>query len=467
MAANPSGDKRLRSRSLGLKLLLVGALIILLGAPLLFVGALFWERSARADAVAREIGAAEGGPQFLRGPLLAIPVDVNERVTISTPDGLREEIQRRRETVFISAETLDIDIDIATQTRRRAIYEVPVYEAHVQMDARFAPEDLESVLPEDAEPFWSEASLLLAISDLRGVAADVALDVTGPVRAGRFAPTGAFDRTGGYAMASNWRTVAAPLAGAAPGEAFGLSLDLRFSGAQQLRFAASGRETAARIVADWPHPGFDGAYLPETREVSADGFTAGWRVPFLARGAPAIWRDGAGYTLQQLDQTGFGVNFVTPTDGYVRVGRALKYAFFFTGFTLLMIFLVEASGARRVHAAQYLLLGLAQVIFYLLLLAVSEHADIARAYLAAAGATVALSALYAAATFKSAVRGLLIFAVLAFAYALQYALILMEDYALLIGSAVAFAALALTMLVTRNVDWHAVGQAESDAPASG
>jgi len=193
--------------------------------------------------------------------------------------------------------------------------------------------------------------------------------------------------------------------------------------------------------------------LPEGREISSTGFNAQWQVPYLARGVPGAWLQGE-FDVRDVDRTAFGVRLFTPTDGYTSVGRSLKYAIFFIGFLMLMFFLIEAASKDRVHAAQYILIGLAQVVFYLLLLAFSEHMATFAAYFTASLATISVTSLYAVTAFRSKARGMATFAVLGVIYAMQYALVLLEDYALLIGAVLAFFAVALTMYVTRRLNWY-------------
>lgn len=452
-----------RGRSLGLKILLVGALVLVLGLPLLFVNMLAWERANRADLVAQEVGAAYGGPQIVRGPFLLLPVDITETVLVNTGEEERQETRIRTETLVISPETLDISVNLDTDIRRRAIYDVPVYQADLEFSGQFTPSDLAPLTPRNGEIRWSGAELVLAFSDLRGINADLSFTIDGRPDPLSFEPGSGFDRPQRRGTEESWRGVSARLPDLTEGSSFDFHAQLTLSGAQRLSLTPSGRQTRAAIRGDWPHPGFDGAYLPQDRTITDQDFEASWSVPYLARGVPANWREGAGFNMMRADDALFTVNLVTPTDGYVRVSRALKYAFFFLSFTLLMVFLIEANGKKRIHAAQYVLIGLAQVIFYLMLLALSEHWLIQPAYLAASGATIGISGLYAMTAFKSFGRGLLVALTLVLTYALQYMLLLLEDYALLIGAGLAFLSLALTMYMTRNVNWYAVSDDEGSS----
>ncbi|WP_421789332.1 cell envelope integrity protein CreD [Hyphobacterium sp.] len=457
----------LAARSLGLKLLAVGFIVILLAVPLLFVSILSWERAGRADEVRAEVGEAYGGPQLVRGPFLVLPVQIETPVEIREDGQTRTEIRRSTEHIILSADQLQVDIAQASTLRRRAIYDVPVFDAAIQMEGRFALPPLGNLTPQYGTIDWSGAEIVFAISDLRGIGEDLVFE-TGMGQRLRFEPQTVFDRlsphavidsnNAGDAQAGRWQGVAAGLDRLAPEAGFDFTASLQLSGADLLLVAASGRETQVSLQSDWPHPSFLGAYLPQTRDISDGGHAASWQVPYLARGVPGVWRQSQ-FDIRNVDRTAFGVRLFSPADGYTNVGRSLKYAIFFIGFLMLMFFLIEAATRDRIHAAQYLLIGVTQVIFYLLLLAFSEHMATFTAYLTASAATITLTALYAAAAFKNRTKGMAVFGVLSVIYAMQYALVLLEDYALLMGAVLAFLAMAITMYVTRRLDWYALGPA--------
>lgn len=457
-----AGQTRIdRSRSMGLKLILVGALVVLLGAPLALVNLLAWERANRAATVAAEVGSAYGGPQEMRGPFLVLPYTIDHEVEVRDANGrTRREMRPVTETIVLSPDTLHLTGALETRILHRAIYAVPVYEAGLQLSGRFDTGAVADVLPDGGEIRWNEARMIYAVSDLRGIGEDFRFSLSGG-RNLRFEPNSDFDRPGPDGAA--WRGMSAPVAGLQPGAAFDFEGSLQISGARRFALLASGRETTADIVSDWPHPGFDGQYLPDSREIGAEGFTASWRVPYLARGVPAAWVENRGYGFNQASLSLFAVNLVTPADGYAQVSRSLKYALLFLAFTLLMFFLIEANGERPVHAAQYILIGLAQVVFYLLLLALSEHLGVWAAYGLAALATITLTAGYALTVFRSQPRAMVTFAWLTVTYLVQFVLVLVEDYALLIGSALAFGAVAATMFMTRRVDWYGMTAGEAKA----
>ena len=429
-------------RSAGTKLLAVFGVGLLLGGPLLLVGALQWEREARAREVLQEIASRAGGTQTVSGPMLAVPFThpLVER-TVDASGRTVETTRRQRGRVLVSPDRVQFRVRQTTQTLRRAIYEVPAQTSEV--DVEVALSGFESPqLPKGAELEWTKARWLLGISDLRGVGELELAQRTG-------AETQALEFDAQQSEHDPWANLAAPaLLGEAPRE---LKLRGRFivSGVEGLHFTPSGRTTDVELSSDWLHPSFDGAHVPNQRTVTPEGFSATWSVSSYARGLPKVSVDPL-----YLEAQALGVRLVNPADGYAQVGRSLKYAMLFLGLVLATFFVLEVSSGTRVHPAQYGLLGLAQVSFYLLLLALSEHAPIGFAYLIAGAATTTLTGAYALWTFGRARFGTMVFAGTGVSYAFQFALVQLEDHALLLGACLAFAVLAVLMYATRRVRWY-------------
>ena len=209
-------------------------------------------------------------------------LDVDSGLELSVPVGWRVV----SDAELGSLQIVPVGTGHALETRilHRAIYAVPVYEAGLQLSGRFDTGAVADVLPDGGEIRWNEARMIYAVSDLRGIGEDVRFSLSGG-RNLRFEPNSDFDRPGSDGAA--WRGMSAPVAGLQSGAAFDFEGSLQISGARRFALLASGRETTADIVSDWPHPGFDGQYLPDSREIGAEGFSASWRVPYLARGVPA------------------------------------------------------------------------------------------------------------------------------------------------------------------------------------
>ena len=274
--------------------------------------------------------------------------------------------------------------------------------------------------------------------------------------------------TGGYAVTptANVKLAGGKLAGLATAERFiDVAASFRLSGAQRLAVGPFAKDTTFQMQSNWTSPSFKGGVLPDQHTVgeSQDGFEATWRVPYLARGIAGA---GANIDVGAVNRWNFrdmAVQFIKEASPYQSVERALKYAAMFVGFVFLAYFLFEITSRVRAHPAQYVLVGLAQTIFYMLLLAFSERIGFDFAFLIAATMTVTLTAYYARTVFRSRAYGLRALAILSGIYGLIYVLMRAENHALLAGALASFGAIALTMYMTRNVDWY--GENKSPAPA--
>jgi inner membrane protein len=236
-------------------------------------------------------------------------------------------------------------------------------------------------------------------------------------------------------------------------------MDLSLNGSSSIRFTPAGRQTTVRLASAWPDPKFEGAFLPAERTVDAKGFAADWAISYYGRTFPQQWtdREGGDSPFEPLAISGaqFGVSLLSPVDQYRLVERSIKYGLLFIVLVFTAFFLFEVLGRVRVHPFQYTLVGAALVLFFLLLLALSEVRSFATAYLAGAAACTGLIAAYAATALRSARRAGVVALELAVIYGMLYVILQQQDYALLLGAIGLFIALALVMFTTRRLDWYA------------
>jgi inner membrane protein len=319
---------------------------------------------------------------------------------------------------------------------------------------------------------WSRAQVVMGFSDLRGAKADVVAQVAGPSGERRvaFSPSGDLGLGGpsrpapsrGYVetTSGSFGLVAAP-AGDLAASGGRVRATLRFTGAQRISILPFAKSTRVSITGAGGSPKFDGGFLPERSTLRDSGFEASWSVPFVARGLADHGPTGQ-VSLSALGDKDLGVTFVRTNNPYQNVIRALKYAVMFVGLVFLTFFVFEALSGARLHPAQYLLIGLAQMVFYLLLLSLSEYIGFDLAFALAAVLTVGLIGLYAGAAFRSRARALQALGVFGVVYALIYGLMRLEDFALLAGSMASFIGLAAVMYLTRNIEWY--GTRAEDPP---
>lgn len=456
-------------RSAGLKLLLVCGLALLMSIAALFVFALLMERSNRAERVAHEVGSLMGGPQTFLGPVIAVPY--TRSVTEAAPVGAGPGAT----TTSIDAGVWHIfptrgRVEAATESevRSRSLFKVPVYTADLNYAASFDLAGAGAEAPRGVALDWSRAEIVLGASDARGAKSDITLSLGGQTVAltpSNVEPTASLNPPEGPGVIALSRPDGESLRlfgtrlpeSLRAGGRFDVSGRATFSGAQRIAVLPFAGTTTAVIRGDWPHPSYNGGFLP-TRQDAADGFSAAWTVPFVARGVPV---EGDRETLSRLGSTSLGVTFVEPANPYQSVSRSLKYAPLFIGLVFLTYFLFETTTGRRVHPAQYILVGSVQVIFYMLLLSIAEHTGFDIAFALAATATVGLISAYAGWAFESRTQGVRALVAFTLLYSLIYVLMRLEDYALLVGAFSAFAALAAVMYFTRKVDWYGLAGNET------
>ncbi len=440
-----------RGRSFGLKLILVGALAFALSIPAMFIHGLVFERSNRAEEVRRDIYNVTGGEQTISGPVILVPASVETGKKTRDGDPIIE-----NHYYAFTPKTLAIDTTVVASQRQRSIYAATVYDADIVMDGAFGPLAAPRTGDGEVSLFWDQAVLAVKFRGndaLKGVRDSLILELDGRRVASSFEPGIQLALTGNANNGLSAPGVSVPFPIASPAQPRSFRLTLPLSGGGALYFAPVGEDTRVTMRANWPDPSFQGAYLPDEHDITNDEFTAEWRIPYIARNLPRSFAVEDGLSLLDAGKS-FGPEFIDAASPYKSVNRALKYALMFLGVVFLTFFIFEILSGARAHPAQYILLGLAQVIFYLLVLAFSEHIGFEPAFIGSAAATVCLSGAYAATVFHSKLRGLIAFAAFSGAYGLIYLLMKSEDYALLIGSVTAFGAIALTMFVTRRLDWY-------------
>jgi inner membrane protein len=419
--------------------LLIAVLTIVMGVPLFLIDVALWDRQDRAGEAASDVGSGWGGPQTVAGPMLVVPY---QYTTQSTVDGRTVQTTSQSEAVILPA-ALTMRAKVDTSTRWRGIFPVPVYRGAIGMDAQFDKQTIAAGLPTDSKILWDQAQIVILVSDPHGLAENVFIDANGRKLA--FEP-------GLSASAANVGGIHADFPLDKIPESLTLHTTLALHGSRELNLAPLGRQTEAQMQSGWRDPSFSGAFLPTDRSISSAGFTANWTIPYLARGFAQSF-SSLPLAVQAVQTSDLGVKFYQPVDLYQMVARSLKYAVLFVGLAFLIFFITELLTGAGLHPVQYALIGLAQVLFYLLLLSFAEHVGFTLAYVVAAAATLAMTTLYASTVLGNVSRAGILAGLLAALYGLLYVILIQEDYALLVGAVVLFCSLGATMFATRRIDW--------------
>ena len=448
------------SRPPSFKLAMAIVIGLILSIPLFSVWLMVYDREHQSAEAKASIAEGWGGPQVLSGPLLVIPYRTQATET-AVENG--KQVTRTHEVwqqLTLSPETVSLSTDMRPDRRKRSIYEVVVYEAGVRGKARFAmPADLARFGVAPADLALDRAELHFGVSDPRGLGPNPAIAAAGQRL--RLQPGGGTAATGGGGFFS-W--IDAKSLAATP---IDVNFDYVVRGNGSLSLAPDAGETLWQLRSTWPSPSFQGGFLPAERQVGEKGFDAHYRIGNLALGRALVAKPG-----DRKDEGGepgaerarqAGVSLMQPVDLYSQVNRAAKYGFLFIGFTFTAFLLFDLIGGVRVSGVEYLLVGAALVLFFVLLLAFAEVIGFTPAYLVAAGAIVGLETAYSAAVLGSWRRAAFIFGLLGALYVVLYVLLSLEAYSLLIGSLMLFAALAAVMYLTRNLNWGGRNEAEAEA----
>ena len=393
----------------------IGALCLI--ASFLVMG-LVYERENRFKEVQQEIANTWGEPQVISGPVLAIR-------------------EQSGGFIYVLPDSLNYQVSIEPEIRSRGIFKSVVYTTKLLGSGSFSAKDITEV--SSGQTIFS-----LGITDTRGIGKQVDLEWDKNKIA---LQPGAGDNP---IIPSSGLNAQVP----SPwGNNHTFSFEVALNGSEGIKFLPLGRETEVKISSPWDNPKFTGSYLPVERDVNPDGFSAVWRISSLGRAYPQIWSSNVD-RITELNESAFGADLLGGVDLYTQVTRSIKYAILFIATTFIAFALFELLSGLRIHPVQYLLVGIALAMFYLLLLSLAEHIGFGWAYLISILMVGVLISSYCYKVLGSMKRTLIVFSALELLYGYLYFNLNMEDYALLFGSLFLFILLAVIMYLTRNIDWY-------------
>ena len=442
-----------------IKLATTGLLVLVLLIPIVMLQELIFERQSTRDQAVAEVSDKWGGTQTISGPVLTVPYTVREK------DAKGVEI-RSTAYAHVLPDNLTIAGTLQPEQRNRGPFQVMLYNTRLTIRGTLPRPDPEKLGLAAADMQWERAFISLGVSDMKGIRDEVRLRVNGkPLVVEPGIPTDDILDAGVNARV--------PLA-----DSLQFACDLNVNGSTDLYFMPFGKQTSVSLTSTWATPSFVGASLPDQRTVDGAGFRANWQVlqynrnypqqgigPFLGRNAGGLqtdqmtYEDGRPVATDGGEQsvaaaTAFGVRLLTPVDEYQKTTRSAKYAVMFILITFTAFFFVEVLDKRRIHPIQYLLVGFAICLFYLLLLAISEHVSFNWAYLISAASILAMITFYVRYVFQNGRLTALFSGILALLYGFYFSLLQLEDYSLLLGSLGLALILGTIMYLTRRVNWY-------------
>ena len=426
-------NQKQKSQSITFKGIIIVVLSLLLLIPNLMIQSLITERQERSKETITKINSKWSNSQTILGPVLTIPY------MAKTTDKDNKEIIERR-LLNISPELLQANVKLNPEIRHYGIYKSILYRSDIHFSGNFSKATIDKM--KDLNLNWENAYVSLGLSDLKGVTQKIDFKIDNSICNAEASE----DSTETF---KGKRLVFKPKAILNESN-LNFSCNLSLNGSTELNFIPMGKITKVQIEGDWKSPGFVGMFSPQY-SISGNGFKAEWNVMHFNRNIPEMWNNK---TLESVDETAFGVNLVDTVDHYQQNMRSAKYALMFIALTFVVFFFVEVLTGKRIHPIQYLLVGIALVLFYSLLLSISEQMNFGLAYLLASVAIIGLISSYAYSVFKNKSQTAILSGVLILLYLFLYFILQLEDIALLVGSIGLFIILGIIMYLSRKINWY-------------
>ena len=430
--------------SIMVKLFSIAFLVLVLLLPASWIQDLMYERQQRADSVVGEISDKWSRSQTVSGPVLVIPFKQQEIID-NGKDGktIREVITN----AFFLPEQLDINGTVDPEVRHRGIFDAVVYQSSLQIKSVFPKPDFQRLSVKEENILWEDAHLVFGITDLRGMTENPIISANDDPLSSEPSNNigvmmGSMESVTGITTPLHWKNA----------ESFQQAVNIKLSlkGSESLNFVPVGKTTAVKLSSPWNNPSFVGTFLPATHNITEKNFDANWKVLHFNRPFSQQWTGDN----EKLSGSDFGVSLRLPVDQYQQSIRTAKYGILMILLTFIALFLVEITTKVRIHPFQYILIGAALIIYYTLLLSISEQFGYNLAYLIASVATVTLISLYAS-TFLNRTRLTLLFStLLVIFYAFIFVIILQQDFSLLLGSVGLFLIVGILMYFSRKVKWY-------------
>ncbi len=429
------------------KIIMVVFLTLVLLIPLQLVKGLIEERAERQQEVVNDINSKWGGSVYFYGPILKVPYSRYEESRLVDEKTKKVTIQRTRYTeyAYFFPEDLKVAANVNTEEKNYNNYQSVVFNSKMNFKGSYAKPDFKSQSIAEEDIQWNKASVIIKTNNIKGIKGGVTINIAGQKHA--FEPVA---QNNEYDTIASLETNAFSLENVFADADASFNLDISFNGSEQIKIVPIGKQTETKMVSNWHSPGFTGNFLPECKTVSKDGFTSNWNISFLNR--PFVQQYFG--VLPNLAEYSFDVNFVIPIDQYQQTERASKYGFLVIGLTFLVFFLIQAISKINIHIFQYSMIGLALIMFYTLLISITEHSSFQFAYIIAAIAVVVMITLYSVSILKGFKFPVLIASSLSALYLFIYVIIQLEDYALLVGSIGLFLILGAVMYISRKIDWN-------------
>ncbi len=429
------------------KMIMVGFLTLALLIPLFFVQDLIQERSKRQKEVVSEVSELWGKEVSFYGPIMRIPYKTYKETTIVDAKTKQVSIQRNSsiEYAYFFPEKLNNTSDVKKNTSlKRGIYNNIVFTANMKFDGNFSKPNFEKLGIKDEDILWDKASIVVKTTNLKSIKSDLKIKLNNQWQVFESKP----EEDSYYGTLEtnsfNYKTITTS-------DKIDFNFTMQYNGSDSVEFIPIGKTTTVSIDSDWESPSFNGTFAANTttKKVNKKGFHADWKILDINRSFAQQYIT----KIPNLNEYSFGVKLIETVDEYQQNERASKYGFLVIGLTFLIFFLIQSISKINIHIFQYSMIGIALIMFYTLLISITEHSSFTLAYAIAGTSVVALITLYSISILKNRKFPMFIGIALTVLYTFIFVIIQLEDYALLVGSIGLFAILAAVMYFSRKIDW--------------
>ncbi len=436
--------------SITARMLMVGFLVIILLIPLAFINNLINERELRQNDVINEINEKWGNHVLVYGPILKIPYKLYSETTtyVEKTKSYLKETQTHINYAYIFPETLHSTVKVNSKSLNRGNFESAVFTTNMHFSGDYIPTDLSLKGIKQEDLIWEKATVIIQTSNLKGIKSEMLLKLNNNT----YAFQTNFNEDANTEQLNTLESDFINSDDLSKQDNASFNIEMNFNGSKQIEIIPIGKTTTMSMTSNWADPSFMGNYLPndETKKISKAGFKADWKVLHINRAFSQQHLN----KIPNLKEFAFGTKFMVMVDEYQKSERSAKYGFLVIGLTFLIFFLIQTLSKINIHPFQYLMIGLALIMFYTLLVSISEHSNFLKAYLIAGTSVIVLITLYSKSILKTLKFPLFIGLSLTALYTFIYVIIQLENYALLVGSIGLFIILSAVMYVSRKIDWN-------------
>jgi inner membrane protein len=440
-----SGKKFLESSTV--KMVIIGVLNLILMIPMIYVSDLIQERKFRKKEVIREVNDNWGEQVKLIPPVLVIPYKIySERNYYENNEKKTEKIYKGDDYLYVLPENLQVDIDMEAVPKHRGIFQTSVYKASSAIKGNFIRPDITAAGIDENDIKWNQSFVIFKTTNNKGIEDRIILNT--PLKKTEF-----FLQDSSKEI--DYKKFQTPVFNQNPfknNNSLEFSMNYNVKGSRGFYIIPTAQTTQVQMKSNWTAPKFEGAFLPDNEDkILPDnkGFNAHWKIIDYQRPFKKIYN----HKLPNMNDYAFGIHFLVTVDNYLKAERAEKYAYLVIFLTFLVFFIIQHIGKVSMHIFNYFLIGLALVIFYTLLISISEHTNFNFSYIISAFSTVLLISLYSKSILNNKKFSIYIFSILSMLYFYIFVIIQLENYALLVGSIGLFVILAGIMYSSRKIKW--------------